>query len=101
MSEKKYNSRTKQPLLTAVKSLFFAIHHSKKRGLQMALPANISYHVLKLLEENLLSVLNINLNLFWNIKKCDLGVEMLLTSFTFKAPNVIVCEITEIKLGEN
>lgn len=67
----------------------------------MALPANISYHILKLLKENLLSFLNINLNLFWNIKKYDLGVEMLSTSFTVKAPNVTVCEITGIKRGEN
>lgn len=32
MIEKKYNSRTGQPLLTAVKLLFFAIHHSGKEA---------------------------------------------------------------------
>lgn len=96
MSEKKYNSRTKQPLLAAIKSLFFTIHHSSKKACRWLLPAKISYHVLKLLKESLLSVLNINLNLFLICFRNRNGFYF----FHFKATNVIVCEITEIKLRE-
>lgn len=70
------------------KSAFLCHPSQGEGGSQMALPANISCHVLKLLKEGLLRFLNIKLNVFWNIKTYDLGVEMLYTSSPFKAPNV-------------
>lgn len=66
----------------------------------MALHAKISYCVLKSLEESSLRFLNLNPTFFEILNKYYLGVEMFSTSFTFKAPNVIVCEITEIRIGE-
>lgn len=57
MIEKKYNSRTGQPLLTAVKWLFFAIHHSEKEACRRS-------YIFILLKESMLGSWILNSNSF-------------------------------------
>lgn len=100
MIEKKYNSVTGQPLLNAIKLPFFfkAIHHRGKEAcsgpyVQNLLPCfELSKRKLASLPEHWTSS---------EVKRTLIKIEKLPTSFTGKSPDVIVCEVTEMKPGEN
>lgn len=101
MIEKKYNSATGQPLLNAIKLPFF-FRPSIIVGKRLAVSGPYVQNLLPCFELSKRKLAS--LPEYWTsseMKRTLIKIEMLPTSFTGKSPDVIVCEVTEMKPGEN